>query len=75
MDNGKIEPQQQALLYPVLPQLPEEEQSLLCFLADGGDVIFPCKFIADVYTIKEFKGVGEGYGMVRYCRWCFGCGF
>ena len=48
MDNGRIEAQQQALLYPVLPQLPEEEQSLLCFLADGVDVIFPCEFVTDV---------------------------
>ena len=68
MDNGRIEAQQQALLYPVLPQLPEEEQSLLCFLADGVDVIFPCEFVTDV-SAEEFEGVSEGYGLVRYCQW------
>ena len=68
MNDGKVEAEQQALLYPILPQLSEEVQSLLCFLADGRDVKFPCKLIADVGT-KEFEGVGEGYGLVRYCQW------
>ena len=74
MDDSEVKSEQQALFYSVLPQLPEEVQSLLCFLGDGDDIEIPFEFIADVGA-KEFEGVCEGYGLARYYQWGFGCHF
>ena len=66
MNDSKIKSEQQVLFYSILPQLPEEVESLLCFFADGGDVIVPFEVIADMGS-EEFELICEGYGLARNC--------